>query len=101
LLLDADTERVPADAHGYSLLGYDLSDWTHTSSLLNCGPWKGRLAPLAERLNEYGLLSHDDAITAKGLLLTEWPDDPHGDVTVWALYEVGRPRARWTARWNS
>jgi hypothetical protein len=65
-----------------------LSDETHTSSLLNCGPWEGKLSPLASRLNCYGLLTYEDAVLAQTLLPTEWPGDPHGEVTIWALYEV-------------
>ena len=69
------------------LLGHDLSNETHTSSLLNCGPWEGQLKPFTERLNEYGLLSRQDAESAKKILPNEWGDDPHARVTVWALYE--------------
>jgi hypothetical protein len=50
--------------------------------------WKGRLAPLARRLNRYGLLSFDDAALAKALLPSEWRGDPHSQVTIWARYHV-------------
>lgn len=88
LFIDAQNEPLPPDTPEYRFLGYDLSDETHTSSLLNCGPWKGRLQELTQRLNQYGLLSLEDALTAQEWLPTEWEDDPHADVTVWALYEV-------------
>ena len=31
-------------------LGYDLSDETWTSSLLNCGRWEGELMNIAQRV---------------------------------------------------
>jgi hypothetical protein len=70
------------------LLGYDLSDETWTSSLLNCGRWEGVLALIAQRTNANGLLSLDDAKLAQSLLPEAWGDNPHGVVTVWALFEV-------------
>lgn len=70
------------------LLGYDLSDETWTSSLLNCGRWSGALEPIARRAGAYGLLSLEDATIAQTLLPEAWPGDPHANVTVWALFEV-------------
>jgi len=87
LSLDPELEPPPSNA-GFRLLGHDLSDETHTSSLLNCGPWTGRLAPFTERLNQFGLLTLGDAQLAKSVLPEEWPGEPHAAVTVWALYEV-------------
>jgi hypothetical protein len=92
LVVDAEEEKLPTGRADCRLLGYDLSDETHTSSLLNCGPWKGKLAPVAGRLNLYGLLTHEDALLAQALLPEEWPGDPHGEVTIWALYEVAADR---------
>ncbi|MBF5043156.1 hypothetical protein FGE12_12225 [Aggregicoccus sp. 17bor-14] len=88
LFLDAEQEKAPPEGPDCRLLGHDLSDETRTSSLLNCGPWTGQLAPLTERLNGYGLLAFHDAALAKTLLSKEWPADPHGKVTIWALYEI-------------
>jgi hypothetical protein len=88
LAVNAEKAELPPEGAEFRLLGYDLSDVTHTSSVLNCGPWKGRLGPLAERLNRYGLLTRDDALLAKTLLPSEWPGEPHAAVTIWALYEV-------------
>jgi len=70
------------------LLGYDLSDETWTSSLLNCGRWQGVLEPIARRTGENGLLTLEDAKIAQRLLPEAWGGDPHGYVTVWALFEV-------------
>lgn len=69
-------------------LGYDLSDETWTSSLLNCGPWQGSLERIARRTGENGLLSLEDAKLAQALLPDAWGGDPHADVTVWALFEL-------------
>lgn len=91
LYLDAEKEQAPPAAIGARLLGHDLSDETHTSSLLNCGRWEGVLAPLTRRRNAYGLLTFDDAVEAKALLPRAWPGDPHARVTVWALYELAPP----------
>ena len=70
------------------LLGYDLSDETWTSSLLNCGRWEGVLEPIAQRTRANGLLGLEDAKLAQSLLPEAWGGDPHGFVTVWALFEV-------------
>lgn len=72
----------------YIFLGYDLSDTTHTSSLLNCGLWEGELAPIAQRVNQYGLLNLADAMLAKELLPQAWGNDHHAFVTIWALFEI-------------
>jgi hypothetical protein len=70
------------------LLGHDLSDETWTSSLLNCGRWSGVLAPIAQRVNQYGLLNLEDAKKAQALLPQAWHDNPHAHVTIWALFEI-------------
>jgi hypothetical protein len=84
-LLNDSVARVP---DGWKLLGHDLSDETRTSSLLNCGPWRGQLEPLTHRLNNVGLLSLADAELARKLLPMEWGETmDHANVTIWALYE--------------
>jgi hypothetical protein len=72
---------------GFVLLGHDLCDDTHTSSLLNCGFWTGNLATFYNRLNAVGLLSLDDARAAQAALLREYPGMDHADADVWALFE--------------
>jgi len=86
LFTDALAHPLPPDPR-LRLLGHDLSDETWTSSLLNCGDWRGPLAPIAARAGRNGLLELEDARLAQQLLPLEWPGDPHGWVTVWALYE--------------
>lgn len=88
LLLYVNVDGAPPPRERCTLLGYDLSDETHTSSLLNCGPWTGVLAPFTQRLNKFGLLTLNDAAAARSLLPRTWPGEPHANVTVWALYEV-------------
>ena len=95
LFVDAEREQPPPADVPCTLLGHDLSDETHTSSLLNCGPWTGELAPFSRRLNAYGLLTLEDAVAVKSILPRAWPDEPHAKVTVWALYEVEPARLAW------
>lgn len=72
---------------GFEFLGCDLGDETMTSSVLNCGPWTGRLAPFVGVLNQFGLLSLDDALRAQAILPVEWGnEEPHARVKIWALY---------------
>lgn len=84
----SDEEIAPQDISRFHFLGCDLSDETHTSSLLNCGPWTGILAPMTQRLNQYGLLSLEDAKLAQELLPSVWENDPHAYVDIWTLFDV-------------
>lgn len=86
------TKDSPAPVpDGWKLLGHDLSDETHTSSLLNCEPWEGQLKPFTERLNDVGLLSREDAELAQKILPMEFGEwDHHAHADVWALYELQR-----------
>lgn len=94
LVAAAVGETEPPRPDGFELVGFDLSDETTTSSLLNCGPWQGDLEPLTERLDEDGLLTLADARLAQQLLPRVWgPVDPHAHVTIWALFVSPLPRA--------
>jgi hypothetical protein len=88
LFADALSQEIPKNHPRLKLLGHDLSDETWTSSLLNCGRWEGVLAPIAQRVNQYGLLSLENAKKAQALLPEAWHDNPHALVTIWALFEV-------------
>jgi hypothetical protein len=88
LFTDALKQATPQDHPRLKLLGYDLSDKTWTSSLLNCGRWEGTLAPIAQRVNQYGLLNLEDALIAQSLLVDAWCNEPHAFVTIWALFEL-------------
>ena len=88
-LLCVDSEYHDTFPHPrLTFLGYDLSDETWTSTLLNCGPWEGKLAILAANSRSNGLLELPAAKTAQALLPDEWNNDHHSHVTIWALYEV-------------
>jgi hypothetical protein len=83
-----EPESVARLPDGWRMLGHDLSDETHISSLFNCSCWEGQLEPLTHRLNEVGLLSLADAELARKLLPMEWGETmDHANVTIWALYE--------------
>lgn len=70
-------------------LGYDLADSTRTSSLLNCGPWEGRLIPIKEKINSYGLLDLNDAKLAQIVLPEVWgKNEPHAFVNIYGLFEI-------------
>jgi len=86
LYIDRTNEPKAVPPSDWELLGYDLSDDTLSSSVLNCGPWEGNLKPITSRLNGYGLLTWEDAKLAQTLLPTEWNEDPHSFVTIWACY---------------
>lgn len=90
-LLGRVPESDTADSiDGFEFLGCDLSDETMTSSVVNCGPWRGRLAPFVGRLNAVGLLTVSDARHVQDILPVEWgADEPHAAAQIWALY--GRP----------
>ena len=88
-LLIVDSEYHEIFSHPrLTFLGYDLSDETWTSTLLNCGPWEGKLATIAANRHSNGLLELPAAKTAQAILPDEWNNDPHSHVTIWALYEV-------------
>lgn len=91
LFTDALVQEIPSVHPRLKPLGYDLSDETWTSSLLNCGRWESGLASIAQRVNQYGLLSFEDAQTARKLLPDAWCNSPHSFVTIWALFEVLPP----------
>jgi len=88
LAIRSDAEVRPAQLGRWNLLGYDLCDQTMISSLLNCGPWTGLLAPFVEHLNAFGLLTLEAAQAARHALPQEWGDsEPHAHASAWALFE--------------
>jgi hypothetical protein len=92
LFADALKTTIPQHHPRLKWLGCDLSDETWTSSLLNCGRWEGILAPIAQRVNQYGLLNREDALMAQSLLVEAWCNNPHAFVTIWALFEMSATR---------
>jgi len=68
-LLFIDAAKHPDIQHeALTLLGYDLSDETWTSSVLNCGKWDGPLKCLADTIQSNGLLTLDAAKAAQTML---------------------------------
>ncbi|WP_341529670.1 hypothetical protein WKK05_10335 [Nostoc sp. UHCC 0302] len=88
LFTNADKQRILLNHPRLQLLGHDLLDREFNSSLLNYRPWKGTLAPLAQRVNKYGLLSWDDAKAAQAILPELWHGVPRSWVTIGALFEI-------------
>ncbi|MGK7883565.1 MAG: hypothetical protein AB4057_02940 [Crocosphaera sp.] len=88
LIADSSKQEIDKEIPYLKFLGYDLSDETWTSSLLNCGKWEGELMKIAQRVNQYGLLNWEDAILARSKLPQAWNNDHHAFVTIWELYEV-------------
>ncbi len=89
LAVNLEEDVLPELPSNAILLGYDMTDETRTSSVLNCGPWTDELAPIAQRLNRYGLLTLEDAHLAEQLLPQVWGEEElHAWVDIWALYEI-------------
>ncbi len=98
LAVDVEEERVPELPESVVFLGYDVGNMG-TSSLFNCGSWEGRLLPITERLNDFGLLALSDAKLAQELLPQEWGEnEPHAIVDIWALYDITGMRAECSSR---
>ena len=85
LIADSSQQEIETEIPYLKFLGYDLSDETWTSSLLNCGRWEGELTPIARRVNQYGLLNWEDAVLASSKLPKVWNNDHHAFVTIWEL----------------
>ncbi|MBD2247755.1 hypothetical protein [Nostoc sp. FACHB-888] len=88
LFTNADKQRVLLTHPRLRLLGHELLDHQFNSSLLNYWPWEGALAPFAQRVNKYGLLSWDDAKAAQVILPELWHGAPRSWVAIAALFEV-------------
>ena len=87
LFADPTTQGVLLNQPNLKLLGYDLLNNNGQSSLLNYRPWIGVLAPLAQRINQYGLLSWEDAQAACAILPEAWCYHPNSRVKIWVLFE--------------
>lgn len=105
LFADPNNPEVILDHPRLKLLGYDLLSQAGQSSLLNYRPWIGVLAPLAQRMNQYGLLSWEDAQAAQAILPKAWSNHPCSKVKIWVLFECiqfvddsQRPRSHSSSR---
>lgn len=85
VMLDEDGKvpKIP----GFVFVGIDLSDETHTSSILNCGAWDHGLKQYKSNISDCGLLPLDIAMKVRGILPDEWRQDAHAYVDLWAIYK--------------
>jgi hypothetical protein len=77
---------VPAGRVGFEFKGYDLIDvGGGTSALTNCGGFPNAFDN--SELSSLGLLpTLDRAREVQESLLREYPDEPHAECNVWALF---------------
>lgn len=77
---------LPAEVSGFSLVGYDLLDGgAGISALSNCGGWPGILDN--SELSPKGLIeSHARALHLRELLARRYPQEPHAQCDVWAIF---------------
>lgn len=88
LAIPVGQEEAPSWLTYSKFLGYDLVDTSWTSSVLNCGRWRGELREIAKRVNQFGLLGYFDAQQSRIVLPRVWRNDPHANVEIFALYDV-------------
>jgi hypothetical protein len=71
---------------GFQLTGFDLTERDgNISSLSNCGGFPDCFDNA--ELSEFGLLtSHARALEVQRLLREKYPEEPHADCNVWAIY---------------
>jgi hypothetical protein len=91
-------EPTESDVLSYSddrfqFKGYDLvEDQTGISALTNCGGFD--LAFSNDDLSECGLVSeHERAYRIRDLLRKHYPDEPHANCAVWAIWKMGHAKA--------
>ncbi len=87
-MLQRGTELPTLD--GFEFCGYDLADGDEyggdTSALTNCGQFLNNAFAI-ENLNKYGLLNNrKTAEELQELLLKHYPDDPHSDCEIYAIW---------------
>ncbi|MFN6516113.1 MAG: hypothetical protein RMY29_016665 [Nostoc sp. CreGUA01] len=88
LFANASKHEIPENHPRLKLLGYDLLDIEGKSSLWNYRPWTGVLKPLIQKVNQYGLFTWSDAVTAQAILPQAWHNHPRSVVKIYALFEV-------------
>ncbi len=72
----------------FALRGFDLVELqTGISALVNCGGFDRAFAPT--ELSDCGLLAdHSRALAVQERLRAEYPDEPHADCDVWAVWQM-------------
>jgi len=71
--------------------GFDLVELqTGISALVNCGGFDKAFTPAD--LSDCGLLpDHAGAMMVQKRLRAEYPDEPHANCDVWAVWQMGHP----------
>ncbi len=77
---------LPAELSSFRLIGYDLVDVrADISALSNCGGWPGVLDN--SELSPNGLVArHARAVQLKERLAHRYPEEPHAQCDVWAIF---------------
>ncbi|MDZ8183683.1 MAG: hypothetical protein RMX96_02320 [Nostoc sp. ChiSLP02] len=88
LFANPKKHNIPENHPRLKLLGYDLIDIEGKSSLWHYRPWIGMLKPSIQKVNQYGLLTLPDAITAQNILPQAWQNHPRSIVKICTLFEV-------------
>jgi hypothetical protein len=83
----AGAELQASAPDGFDHLGFDLiEEATGISALTNCGDAFGLVLSPSD-LNAHGLVANmERAYAIRDQLLQEYPDEPHADCTVWAIW---------------
>jgi hypothetical protein len=99
-LLDEPTaeEMTSVDDPRFVFRGFDLlEDFSGISALLNCGGFDR--AFLGRNLSDCGLLvEYGEARRVQERLRVEYPDEPHADCRLWAIWQMPRINEPETAR---
>ena len=74
--------------HRFVFRGFDLVELqTGISALVNCGGFPKAFSPADH--SDCGLLTdHAKALSVQNLLRAEYPDEPHADCDVWAIWQM-------------
>lgn len=77
----------------FALRGFDLVELqSGISALVNCGGFDRAFAPT--ELSDFGLLAdHARALVVQNRLRAEYPDEPHADCDLWAVWQMQVPPA--------
>jgi hypothetical protein len=75
----------------FEFRGFDLVELqTRISALVNCGGFDKAFTPMD--LSDCGLITdHAKASSVRGRLRAEYPEEPHADCDVWAIWQMIRP----------
>ena len=81
-------EKQLPPRNGFEWVGYDLIE-SGISAITDCGGDFDKAIPYAQ-LNKFGLLSSfEEAKQTQRLLLQEYPDEPHAECSIVAIWRFG------------